>query len=803
MVLWAVFLLSAAALGFEILLMRLFSIEQWHHFAYMIISVALLGYGASGTFLCFTKEWLANRFHLAFTVCAALFAVSAPAGFALAQGIPLNFLEIIWDRQQQVFLLGVYLLLALPFFFAATAIGLALARRQEEIGLVYRSDLAGAGVGAAGIVLALFVLSCEDSLKLVGVFGLAAAALASWTGSIHRAVPVSLMIAGLALPVLWPDGWGRPNPSSYKELSLALTVPGAEVVAERSSPLGLLTVVQNSRIPLRHAPGLSLNSVREPPRQLAVFTDGGAMSAITRFDGDLESIAYLDDVSSALAYHLLERPRVLILGSGGGSDVLQARFHHAGTIDAVEINPDMVELVREDYAAFAGNILSLPGTRVHIAEARAFTTASSGEYDLIHVSLFDSFSAGAAGLHALNESTLYTVEAFETYLDKLAPGGVLSITRWLKVPPRDGLKVFATAVEALARRGVEKSERSLALIRSWKTVTLVVKNGDLSRQDIETIRGFCRKRSFDVAYYPGMKAFEANRFNILDSPFFHQGARALIGPGRERYIDDYPFNISPSTDDRPYFFHFLKWRGVSELLNRKGSAGLQLLEWGYLILVATLLQAAVAGSLLVLLPLAAFRRETARPPMVRFQVMVFFLILGLAFLAVEIASIQRFVLFLGHPQYAASSVVGCFLVFAGLGSGHAPSLLRRLKGSTTKAIRIAVTGIALFGAFHLFALPSLFEAFSEAPQAAKVIVSLMVIAPLAFFMGMPFPLGLSRLAETAREMVPWAWGVNGCASVLSATLSVFLAIHLGFSALVAVALLLYGGAAFVSARWRL
>ena len=797
---WAVTLLSAAALAFEVLLMRLFSIIQWHHFAYMIISLALLGYGASGTVLCFLRSWLHRRFSLAFAAAAALFGLTAPAGFAVAQWIPLNSLEIVWDRGQQAYLLGVTLVLAVPFFCAATAIGLALSAPRARIEVLYRSDLVGAGLGASGIVGALFVFDPATCLVLIGAMGLVAAALGAWHESVRRAVPVTLLAAALALPVVWPAAWSTPRPSPYKELSLTLTVPGARVVAERSGPLGWLSVVESPTIPFRHAPGLSLNAVVEPPPQLAVFTDGGAMTAITKFDGRTEPLAYLDRQSAALPYHLVAAPRVLVLGAGGGADVLLARLHRARSVDAVEINPQMAALVGRDFADFAGRLYEAPGVRLHTAEARSFTARTKGRFDLIQVALLDSSSAASAGLHALNESTLYTVEAFQTYLSRLAPGGILAITRWLKVPPRDSLRLFATAIEALARGGVAEPGRHLALIRSWKTSTLLVKNGPLEPADVAAVRRFCRERSFDIAHLPGMTAAEANRYNILERPYLHIGATALLGPEPRRFLDDYIFDVGPTTDERPYFFQFLKWGTLVDLL-RRPVGGLRLVEWGYLILLAALVQAVPLGAVLVLLPVAALRRQAAAAPG-RGRVAVYFLALGLAFLFIEIAFIKRFVLFLGHPLYAVALVLASFLAFAGLGSGCAGGLRRRLGGFASRAMGLAVAAIGVLALVYLAGLPVLFERLLALPEAARAAATVLLVAPLAFFMGMPFPLGLARLATRAPSLVPWAWGINGCASVVSAILATLLSVHLGFGAVVVLAVALYGLAALAFAgRW--
>ncbi len=797
----AVALLSAAAIGYEILLIRLFSIILWHHFAFMIISVALLGVGASGTFLAFARGWLEPRFHGAFAGFAAAFGVSAVACFALARRVPFNPLEVVWDLGQQATLLQIYVLLALPFFCAATCIGLALSRFRRRIGAIYRADLVGAGTGASLVLLALFVLAPEDTLRALGGLGLAAAAVIAFAGPGPRWRAAVLGALALAVPWAWPGGWIAPQPSPYKGLSLALHAPRARVIAERSSPLGLLSVVESPAIPFRHAPGLSLTAEAGPPPQLGVFTDGDAFTAITRFDGNLAKLAYLDQQTAALPFHLLRRPRTLILGAGGGADVLRALFHRARQVDAVELNPQMAELVRRDHADFAGRLFQAPGVRLFIDEARSFVEAGDTRWDLIHVGLFDSFTASAAGVLALKESALYTVEAFQAYLARLEPGGILAVTRWLRVPPRDSLKLFATAAAALEGLGVAAPGERLALIRSWNTATLLVKNGPLTAEDVAAIRGFAAARSFDVSHYPGMAPEEANRFNRWRQPYLYTGTAALLGPERERFLDDYKFHVAPATDDRPYFFRFFKWRLLPEVLAIRGGAGMTLLEGGYLILAATLVQAAMVSALLIVLPLAWLGRgEGAAAAPGRGRVMVYFLALGLAFLFVEIAFIQRFVLFLGHPLYAISVVLAAFLVFAGLGSGYSARLAERRAAARIGPIPLAAAAIVLLAGAYLALLPALFGWLMPEPDTVKIPVSVLLIAPLAFFMGMPFPLGLRRVADAAPRLVPWAWGVNGCASVLSAVLASLLATHFGFTVVVALAMGLYGLAALAFGR---
>ncbi len=771
--------------------MRLLSIVQWHHFAYMIISLALLGYGASGTLIAIGRRHLVPRFESAFAASGLLFAVTMVACFAIGQRVPFNALEVVWNPRQLIYLAGIYLVFFVPFFFAASCIGLALTSFKNQISRLYLFDLLGAGSGAFTIVAVLFLMSPQNALKLLAVLALSASVLLGLT--LPSQVRNRLLLAqGVFLAVLLfglPQSLLEFRISPFKGLSQALQVIDTKVVGEYSNPLGLVTVVESPTIPFRDAPGLSLNSQSVPPEQLALFTDGDSMSVITRYDGDLESLAYMGDMTAALPYQLLDEPKVLILGAGGGTDVLMALYFGAREIDAVEVNPLIKELVEYEYADFAGNLYGNDRIKLHLGEARGFVTRQTVQYDLIQVALLDSFSASGSGVQTLNESYLYTVEAMQEYLRHLEPDGILAITRWLRIPPRDSLKLFATAAEALRRAGVGSPGRQLALIRSWNTSTLLLRNGEFKSRDIDAIRKFSTTRSFDTSFYPAMPANDANRYNILAEPYLFEGASALLSDTAADFIDRYKFDITPASDDRPYFFHFFKWRSLAETLALRKRGGAGLIDWGYLILIATLLQALVAGAVLILLPLLLSKPVSAGRTSIRPG--SYFFVLGLAFMFVEIAFIQKLILFLSHPLYSVAVVLSGFLVFAGMGSGYSKRLTQRFDDAKVSVVTIVVAVIAAISLVYVFLLPELLGRLVGLPDTVKVGLSLLVIAPLAFCMGMPFPIGLSKLATEAAEFIPWAWGLNGFASVLSASLATLLAIEFGFTAVVLSALGLY------------
>ncbi len=790
-------LLSASALAYEVLLMRLFSIIQWHHFAYLVIALALLGYGLSGTLLWLVGRRAVAHYAAVYVSAILLFAVSAVGAYLLAQAVDFNIEELLWSSAQSGRLALLFLLLSLPFVFAAGAVCLTfMAYPDARTASVYAADLLGAGAGSLGIIGLMTLLLPERILVAIGLAGLAAAGWAIRELRPAGSRAFAGATAACALILLGAAPAIGLHYSPYKSLAQTLQVKGTQVLDTRSSPLGYLTVVASEQVPLRHAPGLSLVADRLPPPQLGLFTDADNLSAIDADDGSPEGAGYLDRTTAALPYHLRRPDRLLAVGSGTGGDLRLARYHGVPHIDALELNPQVVELVDRRFADYAGPVYRRPEVHLHIAEARDFLSRTDARYDLIQLALIDAAGASAAGLYALNESYLYTREAMSLYLDHLAPGGYLAITRWIKLPPRDTLKLFATAVEALKAAGLPEPEKRLALIRSWQTGTLLVKNGAFTGTELAALERFCDAHFFDTAYTHRLTESGSNRFNRLDSPEFFDATQALAKGDAEALYARYKFNLRPATDDRPYFHHFFKWQSFLEALSLRGQGGLPLIEWGYVILLFTLTLTLAAGALLILAPLALLgRRPEARAAGSEgWRVLLYFFCIGLAFLFIEIAFIQRFLRFLHHPIVAIAVTLTAFLVFAGLGSLSSRALGERLGNRSTA--ELAIAGITLLSLLYLLILGWLFSVLGGLSMLARIALTLLLIAPLAFLMGLPFPLALTVVKREAAALVPWAWGVNGYASVISASLATLMAIHFGFSAVVG------GAVAIYLAAWR-
>jgi len=509
------------------------------------------------------------------------------------------------------------------------------------------------------------------------------------------------------------------------------------------------------------------------------------MSAITNFDNQLSNLEYLDYISSALPYHLLDKPRVLIIGAGGGGEVLSALYHASSLIETVEIDPQVVNLVKDEYAHFSNQIFSHPSVKVFIAEGRGFIQSSQSKYDLIQLALLDSFSASSAGVYALSESYLYTKEAVKEYIRHLNPEGILCITRWLKLPPRDGIKLFATAVESLQELGVENISSQLIFLRSWATSTLLIKRSPFTSPEIRIIRDFLKERLFDPIWYPGIEIDDINHYNILPEAYYYQASQNILFGEREKFYADYSFYIKPATDNSPYFFHFFKWKSLPHLLETMGRQWFPFIEWGYIVLIVTLAQAILLSLILVILPLFSLRKKAASGN--KLPIFTYFLSLGIGYMFIEISFIQRFILFLSYPIYAVAVVLAAFLFFSGWGS----YVSEKIKIKRLSTITLAVVAIIVMALIYLFYLEDIFNLFIAHSDIVKILLSLLFIAPLAFFMGMPFPLGLARVFSRAPSLVPWAWGVNGCFSVIAAVLATVLAISLGFDLVIIIALSLY------------
>lgn len=789
----AVFLLSAAVLSFEVLLLRLFAIEHFHHFASMVIGMAMLGFGASGTALVLLRRRLRGRERQWFAAAAVAFTVSLVSAVPLAHAVAFDPTQILWDPRQWRALALVYAALALPFTLGAAALALALMDAGDRVGRVYGANLLGSAFGAVCGIALLAMFRPHQAVAATAIPAAAGAALALLARDddglrhrplTHRAAAVVLLLLALGATARPP--W-TPRISPFKGLPQVAAFEGARPAGERWGPLGWVVAIRAPSF--RHAPGLSLGFTGTLPPQAALFVDGSIAGAATDAAGDDVALEFLRWLPSSTAYAASPSPprRVLVLGAGDGMDALAALAHGATDVTAAEPNAQLTGLA-DDVLPPASRVFADSRVTRIASDARTLAARTASTWDLIVLPIAGGF--GGATVGGLGEDYGNTVEAYASYLGRLAPGGVLAVTRWVDTPPREATKVLLTAAAALRRHGVAEPGGALAVVRSWAAATLLVKPDGFTAAELERVRGFARSRLFDVDWPPGPTATE---FNLLDRPVFTEAARAAAQSSAhaESFARAYPFDIAPPSDDRPWAGRFLRLSSIPSLLATSRGSWLPFAEWGYLALVATLLQSALIAVLLILLPAFVLARRRSlrdenaqrRPPLAMGRSAVYFGAIGGAYLFVEIGLIQKLTLVLGHPVHAAAAVLALCLAFSGAGSLWSDRLA---PGAASKAALVAAVA-ALVVAAALELTPRV----QPLPFAGRLAASLLLLAPLAATMGLPFPLGLRRHAGGEQAAVAWAWAVNGFASVVAASLAALVAFEAGIRALLLAGGLLY------------
>ena len=787
----AVVLLSAAVLALELVLMRALSLRYWQHFAYMIISVTLLGFGASGTLVTLFRQRLAAHRRGWLSGLSLAFALSIGLSARAAAAVRLDIAMLTWEPWRQLpGVAALELLLCVPFGLAGGVLALVFLDNPARIGGHYAANLIGSGLGAAAAVVLMHWLDAATLMTAVTLTALAAALVAlpvrRRAGAIGG-VAVTGVIGLIAW--LWPY---EPGMSQFKMLPQLVATGRAEITHTRVSPLGRIDVAAGTAI--HHAPGLSLNYTRPIAPHVLLLADGEPLGAVYDCPRP-EDWVFADSTTAALAYQLNDGGRVLIVGAGGGGDIGLALLHQRRPITALEMNRRIIELMTGPLRTRGGSVYEAPGVKVLSREARGFLAAGGDErFDIIQVPAVDAFAASGAGLLVTAESHLYTVEAVGEMLDHLAADGVLCITRWRRWPARDGLRLLDIAAEALRRRGPEPAEH-LVMIRSWATVTIAACKSGVSATRAEQVREFCDRRSFDLCWMKGLEAAEVNRHHILAQPDYYQAAAALLGPQRRRFLDEYLFDVSFTTDDRPYFYHFSRPGTISRLRAQLGARSRALLEAGYLMRLAALIQTAAIAAVLIVLPLLWRRRNVRRAPG-KAATAGYFLLLGAGFMLLEMGLLHKLVLHLAHPIYAASAVITAFVLFAGAGSW----LSSRWAAPPRRVAAVAGLAVVAVSLVYLLGLDSWLTAARGMSLAARLVWASLAIAPLAAAMGHLFPLGLRRVGSTTPALVPWAWAVNGFASVVATIGASALAMEVGFHAVIAIAAGCYALAAGLALR---
>jgi hypothetical protein len=761
---------SAAILMTELALTRIFSVTMYYHFAYLAISIALFGLSASGVLVYVLRRRLASTSTPDLLMRAALlFAGATVVALALLVRIRVG---LNYSPSNLVLMLVIYVLAALPFLTGGAVIAVAFTRLADRINATYAADLLGASAGCLLLIPLLNRLGAPGVVLTAA--GLALGAAVCFAPPARRGRVAVAVAALFSLPAAAQATGAAPF-----DVIDTKGHEGDRILFSKWNSFSRVAVYDR-----RHGDwSLSPRYAGAPGDSLFMDIDSAASTPILRGSGTGDEAAYLRYELTALAYHLVERPggfTALVIGPGGGRDLVSALLFGARHVDGVEINPIVVrDVMLGRFLGYSGGIYADRRVAIHVDDGRSFVRRSASKYDVIQASLVDTWAATAAGAYTLTENSLYTTEAFDDYIDHLTDEGVLTITRWVF----DGLRLVSLAQEASAARGLDAAQH-LAIVRLGNVATFLLKKRPFTPAESDELRQLADRLGFTLLYAPGVPTVPSS-----DEPVEMSRTRTSVAdyagliraPDRAQFIERYPIDISPTTDDRPFFFHTTRLRdqfgvafGRSMLFGNGLSALLTLIGISALLVALFVIGPLVLGG------------ERPAPGWGRW--LLYFGALGAAFMLLEVALLQRFVLLLGHPVYSLTVTLFSLLLGTGLGSLVSRRVPPdRVRGAALRALAAAVV-IAVVSAAGLSTIVDLAIAW---PLPLRIVVAAALLLPTGIVLGIPLPAGMRLLATARPALIPWGWGMNGALSVVGATLAVFLAMNWGFSTTLSVAGLVY------------
>jgi hypothetical protein len=774
----------------ELALTRIFSVTMYYHFAFLAISIALFGLSASGVYVFVARRWLLSgppeRLLAGHAIAFALVTVTS-LYLLVRLRVGLNY-----SPENLRLMLAIYTLAALPFFAGGAVISLAISRYAARINLVYAADLLGAAAGCLLLIPLLNTIGAPGAVLTAAAFAAIAAVLLERPGSRAAVAVAGLLAAGLPIAA---------------QLSSAAPFDVRTTKGHDNDVVLFSKWNSFSRVGVydREHGDWSLSPRYDGPKPESRFMDidSAASTPILRFSGRLADVDYLRYELTSLAYRLRHDTApasappftALVIGPGGGRDLLSALVFGAGHVDGVEINPIIADdVMRGAFARYSGGIYTHPRVRVTVDDGRSFVRRSPGKYDVIQASLVDTWAATAAGAYTLSENSLYTVEAFTDYFDHLTDDGTITVTRWVF----DGLRLVSLAQEACARRQCDASER-LAIVQYDKVATFLFKKRPFTADETAVVRRAADEMGFTVLYAPDDRlGARAEAIRALGIPRERKWttdpddyARLILAPDRQAFYEGYNLDVHPTTDNRPFFFHTTRLRDQFEV-----AFGRTMLFGNGLSALLTLI--GISGGLVVLFiigPLALTGRELLGSGWPRW--LAYFGCLGAGFMLVEVALLQRFVLLLGHPVYSLTVTLFSLLLGTGAGSYFSRSLDDARLGSS---LARALGGIIVVALVGILVLPTIIPLVIQTPRAARIALAVLILAPAGALMGIPLPAGVRLLSARQPSLVPWAWGMNGALSVMGATLAVFIAMNWGFSVTLAAGAFVYLLAALLVRR---
>jgi hypothetical protein len=761
---------------FEILLTRIFSVTLWYHFAFMAISLAMLGMAAGAVAVYLHPEEYedASRLRRQMALGSLFFGFAALVGF-------LTHRAIVFVPDASLAGLGpitaTYIVMAAPFFFGGVCVSVALTKFPEQVNKLYAADLAGAAAGCLLVILILKHTDGPSAVVLVTALGSIGAALLADGGRLKGLFRVAATSAILFLALAAVStALARKQASP---LRLEWTKVGAEthVLYEKWNPFSRIVVMKGTQGNGPGNPeGLSPTyRIERMPQELALSIDAAAETTLTEFHGDLGPVEYLKYDVRNLVHYLRPGSDVLIVGAGAGRDVLSALAFGQHSVRALEFNEDILNTVNGRFGAFTGHLDHDPRVVFVNDEARSYIARLRQPFDIIQISFVDTWAATAAGGFALTENSLYTREAWQLFLKRLTTRGVLSVSRWyFPSMPAEAYRLVSLASSALSEEGITTPRQHILMVgnlpRSQNqvtpagAVTILVSKTPFSAADVATLENAAHRLQFDVVLTP--------RF-ALDPTF----AALASGKDPERLVAAFPLNIAPPTDDRPFFFSMLRLRDVfnTRLWDHRANT-FSLYSRPVFTLTALLVIVFALTLLCIIVPL--LRKSGIAVLSGAVPDLVFFGSIGFGFMLIEVSQIQRLTVFLGHPTYGLSVVLFVLLLSSGLGSYATQSIANsRSKGPGILMLVLLLGVLAAIGLLTPFAT----KGFASVSTRSRILVATGLLLPLGFAMGTAFPLGLKRASQQSGNLTPWLWGVNGATSVCGSVLAVIVSLGSGIS----------------------
>ena len=768
----AIGLISAAIIAFQLILMQILSYVQWYHFAYMIISIALLGFGAAGTFLTIFQQKLEKNYYTLFPFLLIVTAILIPVvvGIANSEAVRFDSLLIFQDSRHIGKLILTYFIFFLPFLTGALAIGMSFSKFADQIGKIYFSNLIGSGIG--GIIAIFFMQWIIPEQQSFAVAILAfVGGIVSLPKNKKKLIRIIVPLSTLILIILffYPP---RLTPSEYKDISKTMLLPDAKVEYRKSTPHGFVEIVSSPI--LRYAPGVSLAYRDSFPIRKVVFNNGNWMGCLLPQPLEANETNILDYTPQALPYHIDNIKNALIINAGTGENVLLALSHQVARITANETNPEIFNILRQSFEGFYQ-------VQPYQTMPRTLLTPDTNKYDLIELPIIGSFF-GNSGLNAVEPRYELTIEALREMWSKLSEKGMISLSCWMDYPVRNAYRLLATISLLLDENDIAHPPHHVVAIRSWCAITFLVKKSPFKRDEINKVRLFCENRMFDPLVLPEKQEIERDKYNILQDTTFFTHVDQLLSHEKETLIRQYPYRIHPTTDDRPFFFQFVRFKQIPQLISSIREKNFPFLDIGYVLIILTFVQIVLIAAIFILLPLS-FRPWKSRN---KKWVLMYFSGLGLAYMFLEMVFIQHFTFYFGEPTYAASATLGILLFTSGLGSYYSG------KSQNNKKMRLAIPlVIAAILVLYAFVLSPILTATIGIALPLKITIAVVLLGTLGFFLGMPFPIGIDYLSGKNTDDIPWAWALNGYFSVISTVLATIISVELGYLLLLSMAAFIY------------